>query len=127
MLLLDVDGIMPLKICFILRLNTLWDSHRTGPRPLSYRDVTLRTASTVISQGYTRHGREESSFIIMTSCEPTYLRQDDSNIVFPTDSRGMDTLHISVKAHELLGTIGLYVDQLLDREDLTRKLLGNCA
>lgn len=61
----------------------------------------------------------------MTSCEPAYLRQGDSNIVLPTDSHGKDILHVSVKADELVGVIGLYVDQLLDREDLTRKSLVN--
>jgi len=55
------------------------------------------------------------------------FRRGDSNIVLPTDSHRKDILHVSVKADELVGVIGLYVDQLLDREDLTRKSLENCT
>jgi hypothetical protein len=127
MLLPDVDGILPLKICFILRLNynVRQSQDRTGRRPFSDRDSADRFDSQF--SGYTRHDREESSFIIMSSWEPAYLCQCDSNIVLPTDSRGKDILHVTVKADELVGMIGLYVEELLDREDLTRKSLGNCT
>ena len=66
-----------------------------GWRPFSDHDSADRFDTQF--SGVTRHGREESSFIIMTSCEPAYLRQGDSNIVLPTDSRGKDILHVSGK------------------------------
>jgi hypothetical protein len=84
--------------------------HMTGLRPFSDHDSADRFDCQF--SGVTRHGREKSSFIIMTSLEPAYLRQGDSNIVLPPDSRGNYILYVSIKADKLVGVI---VDQLLDR------------
>jgi hypothetical protein len=125
-LLPDVDGIMPLQIRFILRLNNIvrqsQDRTATDLRPWLSRPLRQSVLWATVDTP-----RAVSSFVIMSTCESAYLHQGDTNIVLPTDYREKAILHIAVQADVLVGVIGLYVGQLLDREVLTRKSVGNCT
>ena len=122
-LLPDVDCIMPLKMCFILRLNyNMRQSHdrmATVLRP--WLCGPLRHS--VLRGNPTRPRRVvvHNHDIMRARVSSSGRQQHSSSNRFTWE--GYTTCQWQADEH--VGVIGLFVDQLLDREDLTWKSLGN--